>query len=46
MVDGVREKVSGYMIEGATLFKGRGKHVKAGLLKRRIDPCEITINVG
>eukprot|EP01017_Pseudomicrothorax_dubius_P006083 TRINITY_DN11678_c0_g1_i5.p1 TRINITY_DN11678_c0_g1~~TRINITY_DN11678_c0_g1_i5.p1 ORF type:complete len:533 (-),score=153.47 TRINITY_DN11678_c0_g1_i5:66-1664(-) len=45
IVDGVLEKVGGYVIEAPTLFKGRGKHPKAGLMKARIMPEELTINV-
>lgn len=45
IVDNVREKVGGYIIEPPTLFKGRGKHPKAGLLKARIMPEKVVINV-
>ena len=38
IVDGTIEKVNGYQIEPPTLFKGRGKHPKAGFLKPRIQP--------
>ena len=40
------EKVGGYLIEAPTLFKGRGEHPKAGLMKARIMPEDITINIG
>ena len=33
IVDGMTEKVGGYLIEPPTLFKGRGLHPKAGILK-------------
>lgn len=39
------EKVNGFQIEPPTLFKGRGKHPKAGILKPRIQPEDITINL-
>jgi len=45
IVDGIREKTGSYLIEAPTLFKGRGKHPKAGLLKQRIFPEDLTINV-
>jgi len=45
VVDGVLERVNGFQIEPPTLFKGRGKHPKAGIIKPRIMPEEITINV-
>ncbi len=33
------------MIEPSTLFKGRGKHPKAGILKPLIMPEDITLNL-
>ena len=45
LVDGYKEKVGGYLIEAPTLFKGRGDHPKAGLIKARILPEDITINI-
>jgi DNA topoisomerase-1 len=38
MVDDILEKVNGFLIEPPTLFKGRGKHPRAGLIKPRIMP--------
>ena len=32
------EKINGFVIEPPTLFKGRGAHPKAGVLKPRIQP--------
>lgn len=40
------EKIGGYLIEAPTLFKGRGEHPKAGLMKARIMPEDVTVNVG
>jgi len=45
IVDYDLEKVGGYAIEPPTLFKGRGTHPKAGLMKARIMPEDITINI-
>lgn len=45
LVDEYKEKVGGYLIEAPTLFKGRGDHPKAGFLKGRIMPEDITINI-
>jgi len=45
VIDNTLEKVGGYVIEIPTLFKGRGKHPKAGLLKGRILPENITLNL-
>lgn len=46
VMDGVREKISNWKIEPPGLFLGRGDHPKAGVLKRRILPEEVTINIG
>lgn len=45
LVDKDLEKVGGYAIEPPTLFKGRGTHPKAGLMKARILPEDLTINI-
>jgi DNA topoisomerase I len=45
LVDNVKEKIGGYLIEAPTLFKGRGDHPKAGFMKARIMPEDITINI-
>lgn len=45
LVDQDKEKVGGYAIEPPTLFKGRGHHPKAGLMKARILPEDLTINI-
>jgi DNA topoisomerase-1 len=37
--------VNGFLIEPPTLFKGRGKHPRAGFVKPRIQPEEITLNL-
>ena len=34
------------MVEPPGLFRGRGQHPKAGSLKTRLRPEDITINVG
>lgn len=35
---GLVERINGFQIEPPTLFKGRGAHPKAGILKPRIQP--------
>ena len=45
IVDDFLEKINNPNIEPPTLFKGRGKHPKAGIIKPRITPEEVTINV-
>lgn len=39
------ERVGNTTIEPPSLFRGRGKHPKAGVLKQRVMPEDITINV-
>jgi DNA topoisomerase I len=46
IVDGKREKISNIIVEPPGLFRGRGQHPKAGFLKTRLRPEDITINVG
>lgn len=44
LVDGVEQKVGNVNVEPPGLFLGRGAHPKAGKVKRRIFPGDITIN--
>lgn len=46
LVDGALMKVANSTIEPPSLFRGRGEHPKAGLLKPRIMPEDITLNIG
>ena len=46
IVDGKREKISNVIVEPPGLFRGRGQHPKAGFIKTRLTPEDITINVG
>ncbi|KAG7541356.1 DNA topoisomerase I eukaryotic-type [Arabidopsis thaliana x Arabidopsis arenosa] len=46
VVDGVKEKVGNFRVEPPGLFRGRGEHPKTGKLKKRIHPCDITLNIG
>lgn len=43
-MDGRKEKVGNFRIEPPGLFRGRGKHPKAGKLKERVQPEQVTIN--
>eukprot|EP00386_Alphamonas_edax_P003968 GDKI01012207.1.p1 GENE.GDKI01012207.1~~GDKI01012207.1.p1 ORF type:complete len:545 (-),score=208.93 GDKI01012207.1:75-1709(-) len=45
LVDWIREKVGNFRVEPPGLFRGRGEHPKAGQLKARIFPEEVTMNV-
>jgi len=46
LVDGYLEKVGNYRVEPPGLFRGRGDHPKSGLLKKRIQPEDVVINIG
>jgi DNA topoisomerase-1 len=44
--DGRKQKVGNFRVEPPGLFRGRGEHPKTGRVKRRVQPEQITINVG
>lgn len=44
--DGRKEKVGNFRVEPPGLFRGRGEHPKTGMVKQRVDPEQITINIG
>ncbi|CEP17406.1 hypothetical protein [Parasitella parasitica] len=46
LVDGRKEKVGNFRIEPPGLFRGRGSHPKTGKLKRRVQPEQVTLNLG
>ncbi|KAK9837437.1 hypothetical protein WJX81_002314 [Elliptochloris bilobata] len=46
LVDGRKEQVGNFRVEPPGLFRGRGEHPKMGMIKRRIFPRDITINIG
>jgi len=46
IVDGALTKVANTLIEPPGLFRGRGEHPKAGFLKPRVMPEDITLNLG
>jgi DNA topoisomerase I len=46
LLDGRKENVGNFRIEPPGLFRGRGKHPKTGKLKTRVEPEQITINIG
>lgn len=46
LLDGRKEKVGNFRVEPPGLFRGRGKHPKAGKLKKRVFPEEVTLNIG
>jgi DNA topoisomerase-1 len=44
--DGRKEKVGNFRVEPPSLFRGRGEHPKTGKVKQRVQPEQITINIG
>lgn len=46
MLDGRKEKVGNFRIEPPGLFRGRGEHPKTGMVKQRVQPEQVTINIG
>lgn len=44
--DGRKEKVGNFRVEPPGLFRGRGEHPKTGKVKSRVQPEQITINIG
>ncbi len=46
VMNGKREKVGNFRVEPPSLFRGRGEHPKMGRIKKRIQPEDVTINIG
>lgn len=46
MLDGRKQPVGNFRIEPPGLFRGRGAHPKTGKLKARVQPEQVTINIG
>ncbi|MCJ1478928.1 DNA topoisomerase 1 [Lambiella insularis] len=46
MWDGRKQKVGNFRVEPPSLFRGRGEHPKTGHVKKRVQPEQITINIG
>ncbi|KAL9106432.1 MAG: hypothetical protein Q9227_008520 [Pyrenula ochraceoflavens] len=44
--DGRKQKVGNFRIEPPGLFRGRGEHPKTGKVKARVQPEQVTINIG
>lgn len=44
--DGRKQKVGNFRIEPPGLFRGRGEHPKTGRVKTRVQPEQVTINIG
>lgn len=46
MWDGRKQKLGNFRVEPPGLFRGRGDHPKTGMVKKRVEPEQITINIG
>ena len=44
--DSRKQKVGNFRVEPPGLFRGRGEHPKTGKVKRRVQPEQVTINIG
>ena len=44
-IDGGKQKVGNFKIEPPGIFLGRGEHPKLGMIKKRINPEDVTINI-
>jgi len=45
LVDSVQERVGNYKVEPPGLFRGRGAHPKTGMIKKRLWPEDIILNI-
>lgn len=46
LLDGRKQPVGNFRVEPPGLFRGRGKHPKTGKLKARVQPEQVTLNIG
>ncbi|XP_067640590.1 DNA topoisomerase 1 isoform X2 [Eurosta solidaginis] len=46
LIDGHKEKIGNFKLEPPGLFRGRGEHPKMGMIKRRIQAEDVSINCG
>ncbi|XP_075158687.1 DNA topoisomerase 1 isoform X2 [Haematobia irritans] len=46
IIDGHKEKIGNFRLEPPGLFRGRGEHPKMGMIKRRIEAEDVSINCG
>ncbi|XP_053949551.1 DNA topoisomerase 1 [Anastrepha ludens] len=46
IIDGHKEKIGNFKLEPPGLFRGRGEHPKMGMIKRRIQAEDVSINCG
>jgi len=46
ILNGHKQQIANYTLEPPGLFRGRGEHPKMGKIKFRVNPEDITINIG
>jgi DNA topoisomerase-1 len=46
LLDGRKERVGNFRVEPPGLFRGRGDHPKTGKVKLRVEPEQVTLNIG
>eukprot|EP00492_Amphilonche_elongata_P005442 TRINITY_DN790_c0_g1_i1.p1 TRINITY_DN790_c0_g1~~TRINITY_DN790_c0_g1_i1.p1 ORF type:complete len:464 (-),score=97.49 TRINITY_DN790_c0_g1_i1:27-1418(-) len=46
LVDGSLDRMGAVRVEPPGLFRGRGKHPKTGMIKKRLIPEDIVLNIG
>lgn len=45
IIDGAQQKIGNYKIEPPGIFLGRGTHPKLGMIKKRVYPEDVTLNL-
>jgi DNA topoisomerase-1 len=45
IIDGTQQKIGNYKVEPPGIFMGRGNHPKLGMIKKRVYPRDVTLNL-
>ena len=45
IIDGTQQKIGNYKVEPPGIFMGRGNHPKLGMIKKRVYPIDVTLNL-
>jgi len=45
VIDGAQQKIGNYKVEPPGIFMGRGNHPKLGMIKKRVYPMDVTLNL-
>jgi DNA topoisomerase-1 len=45
IIDGAQQKIGNYKVEPPGIFLGRGNHPKLGMIKKRVYPIDVTLNL-